>query len=92
MFISEAHLSNTLKCAHTVLVVFLCNTNMFKHEVVIQAFSSYVLNSFAQESLWILDISNNNIDDVQDLAVLKELRHFSAVDNKLHNMEVGVSP
>ncbi|XP_038583650.1 protein phosphatase 1 regulatory subunit 42 [Micropterus salmoides] len=39
------------------------------------------------ESLCVLNISNNNIDDIRDLAVLKELQHFSAADNKLHNME-----
>ncbi|XP_029385334.1 protein phosphatase 1 regulatory subunit 42 [Echeneis naucrates] len=39
------------------------------------------------ESLCVLNINNNNIDDVRDLAVLKELQHFSAADNKLHNMQ-----
>ncbi|GAA6217365.1 protein phosphatase 1 regulatory subunit 42 [Lates japonicus] len=39
------------------------------------------------ESLYVLNINNNNIDDIRDLAVLKELQHFSAADNKLHNME-----
>ncbi|XP_071341359.1 protein phosphatase 1 regulatory subunit 42 isoform X2 [Trachinotus anak] len=39
------------------------------------------------ESLCVLNINNNNIDDVRDLAVLKELQLFSAADNKLHNME-----
>ncbi|XP_039983160.1 LOW QUALITY PROTEIN: protein phosphatase 1 regulatory subunit 42 [Xiphias gladius] len=39
------------------------------------------------KSLCVLNISNNNIDDIRDLAVLKELQHFSAADNKLHNME-----
>ncbi|XP_070709394.1 protein phosphatase 1 regulatory subunit 42 [Pempheris klunzingeri] len=39
------------------------------------------------ESLCVLNISNNNIDDIRDLTVLKELQHFSAADNKLHNME-----
>uniref|UniRef100_A0A672YD00 Protein phosphatase 1, regulatory subunit 42 n=1 Tax=Sphaeramia orbicularis TaxID=375764 RepID=A0A672YD00_9TELE len=40
------------------------------------------------KSLCVLNINNNNIDELRDLAVLKELQHFSAVDNKLHNMEV----
>ncbi|XP_040922007.1 protein phosphatase 1 regulatory subunit 42 [Toxotes jaculatrix] len=39
------------------------------------------------ESLCVLNINNNNIDDIRDLAVLKELQHFSAADNKLHIME-----
>ncbi|XP_022600020.1 protein phosphatase 1 regulatory subunit 42 isoform X1 [Seriola dumerili] len=39
------------------------------------------------ESLCVLNINNNNIDDIRDLAVLKELQHFYASDNKLHNME-----
>ncbi|XP_076577584.1 protein phosphatase 1 regulatory subunit 42 [Chaetodon auriga] len=39
------------------------------------------------ESLCVLNINNNNIDDIRDLTVLKELQQFSAADNKLHNME-----
>ncbi|XP_036934197.1 protein phosphatase 1 regulatory subunit 42 [Acanthopagrus latus] len=39
------------------------------------------------ESLCVLNISNNNIDEIKDLTVLKELQHFSASDNKLHNMQ-----
>ncbi|XP_026219932.1 protein phosphatase 1 regulatory subunit 42 isoform X2 [Anabas testudineus] len=39
------------------------------------------------ESLCVLNINNNNIDDIRDMAVLKELQHFSAADNKLNNME-----
>ncbi|KAK5850288.1 hypothetical protein PBY51_014550 [Eleginops maclovinus] len=39
------------------------------------------------ESLCVLNINNNNIDDIRDLMVLKELRHFSAADNRLHNLE-----
>uniref|UniRef100_A0A3B4WWG3 Protein phosphatase 1, regulatory subunit 42 n=1 Tax=Seriola lalandi dorsalis TaxID=1841481 RepID=A0A3B4WWG3_SERLL len=39
------------------------------------------------ESLCVLNINNNNIDDIRDLAVLKELQHLYASDNKLHNME-----
>ncbi|XP_034562116.1 protein phosphatase 1 regulatory subunit 42 [Notolabrus celidotus] len=38
-------------------------------------------------SLCVLNINNNNIDDIKDLAVLKELQHVSAADNKLNNME-----
>lgn len=38
-------------------------------------------------SLCVLNINNNNIDELRDLAVLNELQHFSAADNKLHNME-----
>ncbi|KAF7668851.1 hypothetical protein LDENG_00279490 [Lucifuga dentata] len=39
------------------------------------------------ESLCVLNITNNNIDGIRDLAVLKELQHLSAADNKLHDME-----
>ncbi|KAK2886456.1 protein phosphatase 1 regulatory subunit 42 [Channa argus] len=39
------------------------------------------------ESLCVLNIDNNNIDDIRDLAVLKELQEFSAADNKLLNIE-----
>ncbi|KAM4605915.1 protein phosphatase 1 regulatory subunit 42 [Polymixia lowei] len=38
-------------------------------------------------SLCVLNINNNNIDEIGDLEVLKELNHFSAADNKLHDME-----
>uniref|UniRef100_A0A3P8TXB6 Protein phosphatase 1, regulatory subunit 42 n=1 Tax=Amphiprion percula TaxID=161767 RepID=A0A3P8TXB6_AMPPE len=40
------------------------------------------------DSLCVLNINNNNIDDIRDLAVLKEIQHFSAADNELHNMEL----
>ncbi|XP_070784573.1 protein phosphatase 1 regulatory subunit 42 [Enoplosus armatus] len=39
------------------------------------------------ESLCVLNINNNNIDDIRDLTALKELQHLSAAGNKLHNME-----
>ncbi|XP_042366740.1 protein phosphatase 1 regulatory subunit 42 [Plectropomus leopardus] len=39
------------------------------------------------DSLCVLNINNNNIDDIRDLTVLKELQHFYAADNQLHNME-----
>ncbi|XP_068588442.1 protein phosphatase 1 regulatory subunit 42 [Cebidichthys violaceus] len=39
------------------------------------------------ESLCVLNINNNNIDEIRDLTVLKELQHFSAADNRLYNME-----
>ncbi|KAM3593380.1 uncharacterized protein V6R79_011800 [Siganus canaliculatus] len=39
------------------------------------------------ESLCVLNISNNNIDDIRDLTVLSKLQRFSASDNKLHCME-----
>ncbi|KAM9839694.1 protein phosphatase 1 regulatory subunit 42 [Aulostomus maculatus] len=38
-------------------------------------------------SLCVLNISKNNIDDIQDLAALREIQHFSAAYNKLHNVE-----
>ncbi|XP_037612138.1 protein phosphatase 1 regulatory subunit 42 [Sebastes umbrosus] len=39
------------------------------------------------ETLCVLNINNNNIDDIRDLKVLRELQHFSAADNQLHNMK-----
>ncbi|CAJ1082216.1 protein phosphatase 1 regulatory subunit 42 [Xyrichtys novacula] len=39
------------------------------------------------ESLCVLNISSNNIDSIKDMIVLKELRDFSAADNKLHSIE-----
>uniref|UniRef100_A0A1A8BZQ6 Protein phosphatase 1, regulatory subunit 42 n=1 Tax=Nothobranchius kadleci TaxID=1051664 RepID=A0A1A8BZQ6_NOTKA len=38
------------------------------------------------ESLCVLNINNNNVDDIRNLSVLKKLRHFSAADNKLHSI------
>ncbi|XP_063340158.1 protein phosphatase 1 regulatory subunit 42 [Pelmatolapia mariae] len=49
-------------------------------------FDPRTLDSLA-ESLCVLNINNNNIDDIRDLAVLKELQHFSAADNKLCSIE-----
>ncbi|KAM8822379.1 protein phosphatase 1 regulatory subunit 42 isoform 2-T2 [Spinachia spinachia] len=39
------------------------------------------------ESLCVLNINNNNIDEIRDLSVLKELQHFSAAGNRLYDME-----
>ncbi|XP_028824289.1 protein phosphatase 1 regulatory subunit 42 isoform X1 [Denticeps clupeoides] len=39
------------------------------------------------ESLCILNINKNNIDDIRDLAVLKKLTHFFAADNQLHDLQ-----
>ncbi|KAG7272296.1 hypothetical protein CRUP_014181 [Coryphaenoides rupestris] len=39
-------------------------------------------------SLRVLNINQNNVDDISDLDVLQELTHFSAADNKLHDIEV----
>ncbi|XP_053198301.1 protein phosphatase 1 regulatory subunit 42 [Scomber japonicus] len=39
------------------------------------------------DSLRVLNINNNNIDEIRDLSLLKEIQHFSAADNKLHNTE-----
>ncbi|XP_038149515.1 protein phosphatase 1 regulatory subunit 42 isoform X1 [Cyprinodon tularosa] len=38
------------------------------------------------ESLCVLNINNNNIEDIRELSVLKELQHFSAAMNKLLNI------
>lgn len=44
---------------------------------------------YLQETLCVLRVDHNNIDHITDLSVLKELRHFSAADNKLHSMGVS---
>ncbi|XP_041670426.1 protein phosphatase 1 regulatory subunit 42 [Cheilinus undulatus] len=49
-------------------------------------FDSRTLLSLS-ESLCVLNINNNNIDDIKNLSVLKELQQFSAADNKLSNIE-----
>lgn len=36
-----------------------------------------------------LNINNNNIEDIKDLSVLKELEHFSAAKNKLLHIDVS---
>lgn len=41
-----------------------------------------------QDSLCVLNISGNNIDDIGDLRVLRKLQHFSAADNNLHQVAV----
>uniref|UniRef100_A0A8B9TG66 Protein phosphatase 1 regulatory subunit 42 n=1 Tax=Anas platyrhynchos TaxID=8839 RepID=A0A8B9TG66_ANAPL len=44
------------------------------------------LRSLAK-SLSVLNISNNNIDDLEELAVLENLSHLRAVDNQLQHMK-----
>ncbi|PWA18210.1 protein phosphatase 1 regulatory subunit 42 [Gambusia affinis] len=39
------------------------------------------------ESLCVLNINNNNVEDIKDLSVLKELEHFSAAKNKLLHID-----
>lgn len=43
---------------------------------------------FLQKSLSVLNISNNNIDDLEELAVLENLSYLRAVDNQLQHMKV----
>lgn len=43
---------------------------------------------FLQKSLSVLNISNNNIDELEDLAVLEELSCLRAADNQIHDMKV----
>ncbi|XP_012735001.2 protein phosphatase 1 regulatory subunit 42 [Fundulus heteroclitus] len=45
-------------------------------------FDSRTLLALA-DSLCVLNINNNNIEDIKELSVLKELQHFSAARNKL---------
>ncbi|KAB5533275.1 hypothetical protein PHYPO_G00129920 [Pangasianodon hypophthalmus] len=39
------------------------------------------------ESLCVLNINNNNIDEIQDLAVLNKLTHLYAADNQLEDIQ-----
>lgn len=54
------------------------------------SFKSYV-GIFVQDSLCVLNISHNNVDDIGDLRVLRKLHHFSAADNKLHHIAVNTA-
>ncbi|KAF4803164.1 COP9 signalosome complex subunit 5 [Turdus rufiventris] len=49
-------------------------------------FDPVSLNSLAK-SLSVLNISNNNIDELEDLAVLENLSYLKAVDNRLNHMK-----
>ncbi|KAM6977655.1 protein phosphatase 1 regulatory subunit 42 [Aplochiton taeniatus] len=49
-------------------------------------FDPRTLHSLA-ESLCVLNINKNNIDEIRDLAVLTRLRHMSAADNKLQDLQ-----
>ncbi|NWT47266.1 PPR42 phosphatase, partial [Chroicocephalus maculipennis] len=42
---------------------------------------------FLQKSLSVLNISNNNIDELEELAVLENLSYLRAVDNQLQHMK-----
>nr|XP_028592622.1 protein phosphatase 1 regulatory subunit 42 isoform X1 [Podarcis muralis]XP_028592623.1 protein phosphatase 1 regulatory subunit 42 isoform X1 [Podarcis muralis]XP_028592624.1 protein phosphatase 1 regulatory subunit 42 isoform X1 [Podarcis muralis]XP_028592625.1 protein phosphatase 1 regulatory subunit 42 isoform X1 [Podarcis muralis]XP_028592626.1 protein phosphatase 1 regulatory subunit 42 isoform X1 [Podarcis muralis]XP_028592627.1 protein phosphatase 1 regulatory subunit 42 isoform X1 len=44
------------------------------------------LHSLAK-SLTVLNISNNNIDEVSDLAILENISHLIAVDNQIHHVK-----
>lgn len=48
----------------------------------------YILEFFVQDSLCVLNVSGNNIDDIRDLGGLRRLQHFSAADNKLQQVAV----
>lgn len=43
---------------------------------------------FLQKSLSVLNISNNNIDELEELAVLENLSYLRASDNQLQHMKV----
>lgn len=43
---------------------------------------------FLQKSLSVLNISNNNIDELEELAVLENLSYLKAADNQLQHMKV----
>ncbi|XP_077409950.1 protein phosphatase 1 regulatory subunit 42 [Vanacampus margaritifer] len=49
-------------------------------------FEPRTLRSLAK-CLCIFNVNNNNIDEIGELAVLWQIEHFSAADNKLHNLE-----
>ncbi|XP_053323440.1 protein phosphatase 1 regulatory subunit 42 [Spea bombifrons] len=39
------------------------------------------------KSLYVLNVSNNNIDDLKELAVLENITHFMATDNQIQEMK-----
>lgn len=43
---------------------------------------------FLQKSLSVLNISNNNIDELEDLAVLEKLSYLRAADNQIQDVKV----
>ncbi|XP_048363224.1 protein phosphatase 1 regulatory subunit 42 isoform X3 [Sphaerodactylus townsendi] len=45
------------------------------------------LEELREKSLSVLNISNNNIDELRELAVLKNISHLIAVDNQLHSVK-----
>uniref|UniRef100_A0A3B3S8M4 Protein phosphatase 1, regulatory subunit 42 n=1 Tax=Paramormyrops kingsleyae TaxID=1676925 RepID=A0A3B3S8M4_9TELE len=47
----------------------------------------FMPSSLLAESLNVLNISNNNIDEIQDLAVLKRLKQLFAANNQLQDLE-----
>ncbi|XP_077480787.1 protein phosphatase 1 regulatory subunit 42 [Stigmatopora argus] len=49
-------------------------------------FDPKTLRSLAK-SLCVFNVSNNNLDEICHLAVLTEIQHFSAAENKLHDVE-----
>ncbi|XP_044862302.1 protein phosphatase 1 regulatory subunit 42 isoform X3 [Mauremys mutica] len=49
-------------------------------------FDPRTLHSLAK-SLSVLNISNNNIDELGELALLENISHFIAVDNQLHHVK-----
>uniref|UniRef100_A0A672ITT1 Protein phosphatase 1, regulatory subunit 42 n=1 Tax=Salarias fasciatus TaxID=181472 RepID=A0A672ITT1_SALFA len=73
-----------LEQLHQLKELHLENQRLTPEEKLL--FDPQTLLSLA-ESLCVLNIDNNNIDDIQDLSVLKGLQHFSAAGNKLHNIE-----
>ncbi|XP_047424234.1 protein phosphatase 1 regulatory subunit 42 isoform X2 [Mugil cephalus] len=73
-----------LEQLHELAELHLENQRLAPGETLL--FDPRTLHSLA-DSLCVLNVNNNNIDDIRDLAVLKELQHFSAADNKLRSME-----
>lgn len=65
---------------HIQFLIFLCLK--FKDSLKISA--SFSL----QESLCVLNITKNNIDELLDLAALKQLTHLYAADNQLEDIQV----
>lgn len=64
-----------------ILSIYSLPTKLFPRE----AHSDFFV---LQDSLCVLNINSNNIDEMLDLAVLNKLTHLYAADNQLEDIQV----
>lgn len=56
----------------------------------LKCITNYIYIIFFQETLCILNICKNNIDEIWDLAPLRKLAHLFAADNQLQDLQVNM--